>query len=176
MVKVQRTFLFYLLLILTLGMLLEIVIRYLFNQSIFGLSDFIGYTSVWLYAVGASYATHERSHIKAEFINAFVRSDKTRHIIRLVAVSVSTVMSAIFTKWSYDLCLYSMEIGEKTQAYPVPKVIFQASFFHRRHFDDHLFYLAGDRLRDQHKRKQTVYSFRRRIERFSWICSERRPL
>ena len=129
MVKVQRAFLFYLLLILTLAMLLEIVIRYFFNQSIFGLSDFIGYTSVWLYAVGSSYATHERSHIKAEFINAFVRSHKARHIIRLVAVSVSTVMSAIFTKWSYDLCVYSIEIGEKTQAYPVPKVIFQSSFF-----------------------------------------------
>lgn len=128
-VKVQRTFLFYLLLVLTLAMLLEIVIRYFFNQSIFGLSDFIGYSSVWLYAVGASYATREKSHIKAEFINVMVRSDKIRHLFRFVAASVSVIMSAIFTKWSFDLCLYSMEVGEKTQAYPVPKVIFQSSFF-----------------------------------------------
>ena len=38
-------------------------------------------------------------------------------------------MSAVFAKWSWDLCAYSVSIGEVTQAYPVPKVIFQASFF-----------------------------------------------
>ncbi|MCF8108914.1 MAG: TRAP transporter small permease [Desulfohalobiaceae bacterium] len=129
MVKIQRTFLFYLLLVLTAGMLLEIGVRYFFNQSIFGLSDFIGYSSVWLYAVGASFATYEKSHIKAEFINALVRSDRTRHIFRLIAALISAFMSAVFTKWSYELCVYSVQVGEKTQAYPVPKVVFQSSFF-----------------------------------------------
>ena len=129
MVRLQRAFLFYLLLILTGAMLLEICVRYFFNQSIFGLSDFIGYTSVWLYAVGASFATYEKSHIKAEFINAMVRSDRTRHVFRLIAALISAFMSAIFTKWSYELCVYSIQVNEKTQAYPVPKVIFQSSFF-----------------------------------------------
>jgi TRAP-type C4-dicarboxylate transport system permease small subunit len=128
MVKIQRTFLFYLLLVLTAAMLLEIGVRYFFNQSIFGLSDFIGYSSVWLYAVGASFATYEKSHIKAEFINAMVRSDRTRHGFRLIAALISAFMSAVFTKWSYELCVYSVQVGEKTQAYPVPKVIFQSSF------------------------------------------------
>lgn len=129
MVKVQRAFLFYLMFVLTAAMLLEILVRYFSNQSIFGLSDFIGYTSVWLYAVGASFATHEKSHIKAEFINAVVRSDRARHVFRLIAALISTFMSAVFTKWSFELCVYSIQVGEKTQAYPVPKVIFQSSFF-----------------------------------------------
>jgi TRAP-type C4-dicarboxylate transport system permease small subunit len=129
MVKIQRSFLFYIMLTLTLAMLLDMSARFFFNQSIFGLSDFIGYSSVWLYAIGASFATYERSHIKAEFLNVFLPSDRARHISRLVSAAVSLVMSAIFTKWSYDLCVYSLEVQEKTQAYPVPKVIFQASFF-----------------------------------------------
>lgn len=129
MVKLQRTFLFYLLFVLTAAMLLEILVRYFLNQSIFGLSDFIGYSSVWLYAVGASFATYEKSHIKAEFINAMVRSDRTRHVFRLIAALISSFMSAVFTKWSYELCVYSIQVNEKTQAYPVPKVIFQSSFF-----------------------------------------------
>ncbi|MFO7461656.1 MAG: TRAP transporter small permease [Desulfatiglandales bacterium] len=129
MVKVQRTFLFYLLLVLTLAMLLEIMSRFFLNRSIFGLSDFVGYASVWLYAVGASYATYEGSHIKAEFLGVFLRSNRSLNLSRLVASSVSAAMSAIFTKWSYDLCVYSIQVQEKTHAYPVPKVIFQASFF-----------------------------------------------
>ncbi len=129
MARVQRSFLFYLLLILTLAMLVEILSRFFLNKSVFGLSDFIGYSSVWLYAIGASYATFERTHIKAEFLSAFLGSDRARHFCRFVAASVSIFMSAIFTKWSYELCLYSVEIQEKTHAYPVPKVIFQTSFF-----------------------------------------------
>ncbi len=110
-------------------MLAEILSRFFFNQSIFGLSDFIGYASVWLYAIGASYATYERSHIKAEFLGIFLKSGRSLPLFGFIAALISTGMSAIFTKWSYDLCVYSIQIQEKTHAYPVPKVIFQASFF-----------------------------------------------
>lgn len=129
LVRLQRFFLFYLFMLLVVAMLVELLVRYFMKQSIFGLSDFIGFSSVWLYAIGASFASYERSHIKAEFINVFVKSNRIRHFARFFSACVSTVMSAIFTKWSWDLCVYSVSVGEVTQAYPVPKVIFQSSFF-----------------------------------------------
>jgi TRAP-type C4-dicarboxylate transport system permease small subunit len=129
LVQFQKFFLFYLFMLLVVAMLLELLVRFFLKQSIFGLSDFIGFTSVWLYAIGASFASYERCHIKAEFINVFVKSNRMRHLARFFSASVSTVMSAVFTKWSWDLCVYSVAIGEVTQAYPVPKVIFQSSFF-----------------------------------------------
>ena len=129
LVKFQKIFLFYLFSLLVLAMLLELIVRFFFKQSIFGLSDFIGFSSVWLYAIGASFASYERSHIKAEFINVFVKSNHIRNIARFLSAVISALMSAVFTKWSFDLCAYSVSIGEVTQAYPVPKVIFQSSFF-----------------------------------------------
>ncbi|HSL60734.1 MAG TPA: TRAP transporter small permease [Desulfotignum sp.] len=129
LVQVQRFFLFYLFLLLVVAMLLELLVRFFFKQSIFGLSDFIGFTSVWLYAIGAALASYDRTHIKAEFVNVFARSTRVRNLCRLVSALISAGMSAIFTKWSWDLCVYSVAVGEVTQAYPVPKVIFQSSFF-----------------------------------------------
>jgi len=129
LVQAQRFFLFYLFLLLVVGMLLELLIRFFLKQSIFGLSDFIGFASVWLYAIGAALASYDRTHIKAEFINVFARSSRVRNLSRLVSALISAGMSVIFTKWSWDLCVYSVSIGEVTQAYPVPKVIFQSSFF-----------------------------------------------
>jgi len=129
LVRFQKLFLFYLFAILVLAMLLELLVRFFLKQSIFGLSDFIGFTSVWLYAIGASFASYERNHIKAEFINVFVKSIRIRNLARFVSAAISTGMSAVFTKWSWDLCVYSVSVGEVTQAYPVPKVIFQSSFF-----------------------------------------------
>jgi len=129
LVKLQKIFLFYLFSLLVLAMFLELIVRFFFKQSIFGLSDFIGFSSVWLYAIGASFASYERSHIKAEFINVFVKSNRIRNFARCLSAVISALMSAVFTKWSFDLCVYSVSIGEVTQAYPVPKVIFQSSFF-----------------------------------------------
>jgi TRAP-type transport system small permease protein len=129
LVQVQRFFLFYLFLLLVVGMLLELLIRFFLKQSIFGLSDFIGFASVWLYAIGAALASYDRTHIKAEFVNVFAKSTRVRNLCRLVSAVISAGMSVIFTKWSWDLCVYSVSIGEVTQAYPVPKVIFQSSFF-----------------------------------------------
>ena len=129
LVKVQRFFLFYLFLLLVVAMMLELLVRFFLKQSIFGLSDFIGFASVWLYAIGAALASYDRTHIKAEFVNVFARSSKVRNLCRFVSAVISTAMSVIFTKWSWDLCVYSVSVGEVTQAYPVPKVIFQSSFF-----------------------------------------------
>ena len=121
-------FLIYFFLLLIFGMLADMGARFFFNQSIFALSDFVGFASVWLYAIGASYSTQGRAHIKAEFINDVVKTDRNRHLFRMIATAISVVMSAFFTKWSYDLCVYSIDLGEVTQGYPVPKVIFQSSF------------------------------------------------
>ncbi|MFZ0612624.1 MAG: TRAP transporter small permease [Desulfobacterales bacterium] len=129
LVQLQKFFLFYLFLILVLAMMLELLVRFFLKQSIFALSDFIGFASVWLYAIGAALASYERSHIKAEFIGLFVKSKRIRILARFFSACVSTAMSVIFTKWSWDLCVYSVSVGEVTQAYPVPKVIFQSSFF-----------------------------------------------
>lgn len=129
MVGLQKIFLFYLFTLLIMAMMLELLVRFFLKQSIFGLSDFIGFSSVWLYAIGASFASYERSHIKAEFINVIVKSNRLRHLSRFISAVVSTLMSVVFTKWSWDLCVYSVSIGEVTQAYPIPKVIFQSSFF-----------------------------------------------
>ncbi|MFU8769185.1 MAG: TRAP transporter small permease, partial [Desulfotignum sp.] len=114
LVQVQRFFLFYLFLLLVVAMLLELLVRFFFKQSIFGLSDFIGFTSVWLYAIGAALASYDRTHIKAEFVNVFARSTRVRNLCRLVSALISAGMSAIFTKWSWDLCVYSVAVGEVT--------------------------------------------------------------
>jgi TRAP-type C4-dicarboxylate transport system permease small subunit len=127
-IRAQRNFIVFIFLLLIIAMLADMGARFFLNKSIFALSDFVGFSSVWLYAIGASYATQGRDHIKAEFINDIVKTDRTRHLFRLISTAISAAMSAVFTKWSYDLCMYSIEIGEVTQGYPVPKIIFQSSF------------------------------------------------
>ena len=126
---IQRWFLFFLMALLTGAMLAEVITRYFFGTSLFGLEQFIGYTAVWVYLIGSSYGSYERSHIKAEFIGVFVKSKRMLNIARSVSAAVSTFMSCVFAKWSYDFCIESIRMHETTPTQSVPMIYFQSSLF-----------------------------------------------
>jgi len=125
----QRWFLLLLMALLSAAMFAEVVTRYLFGTSLFGLEQFVGFAAVWLYMIGSSYGSYERSHIRAEFIGVFVKSKRKMDIIRVFSGAVSTGMSFIFAKWSYDFCLESIKMHETTPTQSVPMVYFQSSLF-----------------------------------------------
>jgi len=124
---IQRGFLFFLMALLTGAMFTEVITRYFFGTSFFGLEQFIGYTAVWVYLIGSSYGSYERSHIRAEFIGVFVKNKRTLNITRAVSAGVSTFMSCVFAKWSYDFCVESIRMHETTPTQSVPMIYFQSS-------------------------------------------------
>ena len=113
--------------LLTLAMFVEIVSRYVFHNSFFGLEHFIGFASMWIYFIGSAYGSYERSHVKAELIRTIIHSKRAYNIIRAVSAAVSTAVSGIFVVWSYEFCMDSIAMKETTWAYHVPMVYFQAS-------------------------------------------------
>ncbi|MCK4580277.1 MAG: TRAP transporter small permease subunit, partial [Dehalococcoidia bacterium] len=76
----QRWLLGFLMIVLTLAMLAEVVTRYFFGTSLFGLEQHVGYTAVWVYFIGAAYGAYERSHIRAEFTRMIFKSDRKFYI------------------------------------------------------------------------------------------------
>lgn len=126
---IQRGFLFTLMSLLSLAMLAEVITRYFFDTSLFGLEQFIGFAAVWLYFIGASYGSYERTHIKAEFINVIVQSSRKRDAFRAFSAVISTAMSVIFAKWSWAFCVESVQMNETTPTHGVPMIYFQSALF-----------------------------------------------
>ncbi len=124
--NLQKVFLFVVMSLLAVAMMGQILTRYLFGHALFGLESFIGYSEVWVYFIGASYGSYERSHIKAEFVEVIVTSPRGRNLIRAFAGVVSVVMSIIFASWSYEYCAESLIKGETTPTLGVPMILFQA--------------------------------------------------
>ena len=125
---IQHVFLTIIFLILATAMFAESFARYVIGQGFFAIEDFIGYTAVWLYFIGAAYATHERTQIKADIINMIFKSERTLSIIRAGVAAYSVVIAALLTKWSYAFVLWSISQHETTPVYGVPFVYFQSAF------------------------------------------------
>lgn len=123
----QKLLLICLFLPLTLTMFAEAVARYVIGRGFFAIEDFVGYTAVWLYFVGAAVATHERTQVKAEIVSMFLKNPRTLSIVRAVVAAISVVVAAIMTQWTYDFVVWSVRMNERTPVHQVPFVYFEAS-------------------------------------------------
>jgi len=126
-VAIQRWLLFFLMVLLTAAMLTEVVTRYFFNTSLFGLEQFVGYTAVWVYFLGAAYGSYERSHVKAEFIGMVIKSKRILSISKSASAAVATFVSCVLAKWSLDFCLGSIRTHEISPTHSVPMIYFQSA-------------------------------------------------
>ncbi|MFC1912511.1 TRAP transporter small permease [Chloroflexota bacterium] len=123
----QKSILVILFIPLTLAMFAETFARYVIGQGFFAMEDFIGYTAVWLYFIGAAYATYERTQVKAEIMNIFIKNHRALSIIKAVVSGISVAVSIIFVQWAYALAAFSIEADYRTPVFQVPFIYFQVS-------------------------------------------------
>lgn len=127
LVYIQKTIAVIVFFILTAAMFAEVVARYFIGQGFFAAEDFIGYTAVWLYFIGAALATRERTQIKADIINLIFKSQRVLNICRAAVAAYSVVVASVLTWWSYVFVRLSISRHEKTPVYNVPFVYFQSA-------------------------------------------------
>ena len=123
----QKLLLICLFIPLTGAMFAEVIARYVIGKGFFAIEDFIGYTAVWLYFIGAAYATHERTQVKAEIVSMIFKGPRTLNIIKAVVAAISVIVAAIMTQWSYKFVAWSISMNERTPVYQVPFVYFEVA-------------------------------------------------
>lgn len=108
-------------------MLVQVISRYVFEVAISGLDEITGHTAVWLYLMGAAYASYERSQIKAEMVHLVVKSERVLALIRGIATTIAAVVAGFMVSWSFDYVLWSIKKHEVTPTLQLPTVYFQIS-------------------------------------------------
>lgn len=103
---------------LTAAMLAEVITRYFFGTSLFGLEQHVGYTAVWIYFLGSAYGAYERSHIKAEFTRILFKSHRKFYISKVASGIVAFAMCIVFTDSDAGLLLVGGDrLCSPSQAY-----------------------------------------------------------
>jgi len=125
LLNIQKALLIIIFVPLTLAMFAETFARYVIGKGFFAIEDFIGYTAVWLYFIGAAYATHERTQIKAEITTMFIKNQRILSIVRAGVATFSVAVACVFVYWSYGLITFSIARDFRTPVFQVPFVIFQ---------------------------------------------------
>jgi len=129
LVYLQRIFMLFAGCIITLLVFIEVMLRYVMGSPLFGVEELIVLIAMWLYFIGASYGSYERSHIKAELINTWVKSPKKYALVRSISSGITFILSLIMVSWTYPFFIWSITKGGTSQALLLPMYYFQSAVF-----------------------------------------------
>jgi TRAP-type C4-dicarboxylate transport system permease small subunit len=115
----------------TSAVMAEVIMRYVFKSSIIGIEELAAYFAFWVYFIGASYGSYERSHIKAELTHLIFKNPRHYAKSRAVTSIISFTLALYAIPWAYKYVEWGILRHEQSRStlfgntYPV--VLFQAS-------------------------------------------------
>ncbi len=107
----------------------EVFLRYVLGSPLFGIEELILFIGIWLYFMGAAYGAYERTHIKAELINIWVKNQRTLAVLRSVASVFTVILAVTLVTWTYPYFMWELKRGGTSQALLLPKIICQSAVF-----------------------------------------------
>lgn len=75
----------------------EIVVRNIFNSTIYITQEYTAYFMVAITFFGLAYTLKERGHIRLEFMQRFVKAGKARGILEIYAFAIGFILFAVIT-------------------------------------------------------------------------------
>ncbi|WP_130862995.1 TRAP transporter small permease [Bacilliculturomica massiliensis] len=101
----------------------SVVLRYVFKSDLYGIEEIITVIAMWLYFLGGVYGSYENSHIRADILSVYVKSEKKMRIVRILSLAVSAGASLMLAKWGLDYLRWSIAIGGETVSLHIPMIL-----------------------------------------------------
>lgn len=113
----------------TLAVFLQVVARYVFNYSLFGIEEFASFAGVIMYFVGAAYATHERSHISASLIDTIFGEGRITAGVHAFTRLLAFLLTLYILNSLWDLLVFTDRMGTRSTELRVPMIWIYGTMF-----------------------------------------------
>ena len=90
--KLQRLVMFTTSIAFTLLVFVQVISRYLFDYSFFGIEEAASYLAVTMYFIGAAYGTHAKGHISASIVDTLCRPGPFVDIAHIITRLISALL------------------------------------------------------------------------------------
>ncbi len=98
----------------------QVLMRYVFEIPVMGLEEILVYPTLWLYFLGSVNASREDTQIKANVLDVFLKADRSKLIVRVVADLMSLVTVLWLTYWAWDYFRYSRRVWKESPTLYIP--------------------------------------------------------
>ena len=129
LLSAQKFILFLSSIAIVLGISLQVFFRYVLEINLFGMEEVIIIFAFWLYFIGASYGTYEKSHISADIVTVYIKNKSLQAIMKMIVSIITLILCLLFTYWSVDFFMWGIEQGATSTSLHIPMTIPQSSIF-----------------------------------------------
>lgn len=102
------------------GQFIQVITRYVLEIPIMGLEESLLYPTLWLYMLGAVNASRENSHIRANVLEIFLKTERQKHYLTLTAEVLSLVVCSWLIYWAWDFTKYSWRVWKESPTLYLP--------------------------------------------------------
>lgn len=106
----------------TAAVFLQVVTRYLFNYSIFGIEELASFTGIVMYFIGSAYGTHERSHISASLVDTVFGEGRVTASVHAFTSFLAIILTAYVASATLELIQFTARMGTKSVELRLPMV------------------------------------------------------
>ncbi|HZK12505.1 MAG TPA: TRAP transporter small permease subunit [Atribacterota bacterium] len=92
---------------ITFAIFIQVVLRYVFSASLFGLEEIALLVVSWFYFTGAAYSVYSKSYIKADVLSLIVKNPRIRKLFNVVSLILSTVAALLLFFYGLKYAIWS---------------------------------------------------------------------
>ena len=107
----------------------QVIMRYIFEIPVMGLEELLVYPTLWLYFLGSVNASREDTQIKANVLDVFLKSDRARLTVRVIADLMSVIISGWLTFWAWDYFRYALRVWKESPTLYIPTFYAECAVF-----------------------------------------------
>jgi len=113
--------------LILLGLVVTVVLRYVFQTGLHGLEELMIIPAFWMYFIGAAFGTYKKEHITADIVSVYLKGEKKRLWLKVIISLINCSLISIFAYWSIEYIIWSINSGAQSNVWKYPMYIPQSS-------------------------------------------------
>lgn len=106
--------------IVALGQFVQVITRYILEIPVMGLEESLLFPTLWLYVLGSVNASRENTHIRANVLEIFLKTERQHQILAAVGEVISLIIGLWLMYWAWDFAKYSLRVWRESPTLYLP--------------------------------------------------------
>lgn len=108
---------------------INVFLRYIMKKEFIGFEEIIVIAIMWMYFIGASYGSYEKSHISADMLSEKLKNKNAKNLHTILISTIDTAVLLVFCFWSAEYIVWNINHMMYSTTLRIPLITSQGSIF-----------------------------------------------
>ncbi|WP_372886321.1 TRAP transporter small permease [Shimia sp.] len=106
--------------VVALGQFIQVITRYVLQVPVMGLEETMLYPTLWLYILGSVNASRENTHIRANVLEIFIKTERGHVRLAIIGEIISLVVGLWLLSWAWNYTEYAWRTWRESPTLYIP--------------------------------------------------------